>query len=85
MMLYYYVPEEECICMKCNQGIEHELHLIMHCAYYNDIHHNLFGSANEFSGFSDANDCDKFIFLMSHADIVKQTDEACSLMLGRHK
>ena len=35
--------------------------------------------------FDNANDCDKFIFLMSHADIVKQTAKACSLMLERRK
>ncbi len=71
--------------MICNQGIGNEVYLIMHCAYYNDIHHNLFVSPNEFPGFSDANDCDKFIFLMSNADIVKQTAKACSLTSGRRK
>ncbi len=55
----------------------------MHCPYYNDIHHNLFVSTTEFSGFSDANDCDKCMFLMSHANSVKQTAKACSLILER--
>ena len=58
---------------------------LYNCAYYNDIRQNLFVSANEFSDFNNANDCDKFIFLMSHADVVKQIAKACSLMLERRK
>ena len=42
-----YIPEEERICLICNQGIENELHLVMNCAYYNDIRQNLLSEGVE--------------------------------------
>ena len=81
-----YLPCDERVCPICTLGVEDEFHVLMMCNFYEDIREELFEYANvNHPYFSDLNDQEKFIFLVSHVDIVQYTAKACRQILVRRK
>ncbi len=72
---YDNLPEEQCLCPMCNsQVIESEIHVLTKCNLYivlrTDLFHRASSVNNDFNNFTDTQ---KFIFLMTNAEVITQT------------
>ena len=75
-------PMEERFCPFCLNVVENEVHAILHCPEYETERNSLFRKANEYDNtFSRLSDSDKFIFLFSTNEIVRDVAKTCFLIL----
>ncbi len=76
---YENLPEEQSLCTMCDsQAIECEIHVLTKCNLYIDLRTDLFHKAssvnNDFNNFTDTQ---KFIFLMTSAEVIIQRAKTC--------
>ena len=65
------VPACERTCFNYVNDVEYEFHVLMRCALYDDLRHDLFVTANAVNvSFNDLNDNDKFVYLLNYCNIV---------------
>ncbi len=81
------VPEQERICNNCDLNeIENEVHVITRCPMYNDIREDLYlKTSSNCEDFNDLSDNEKFVFIMSNAEIIKYSAKACQAILYRRR
>ncbi len=82
---YENLPEEQCLCPMCDsQVIESEIHLLTKCNLYIDLRTDLFQRAssvnNDLNNFTDTQ---KFIFLMTNAEVIIPTAKTCHAILSK--
>ena len=80
-----YIPEFQRVCQLCDQEIENEIHVLLQCPFYHDIHVDLFQKAADiFVDFRNYVDVEKLKLLMSDA-LFKYTARTCRDILNRRK
>jgi hypothetical protein len=82
-----YIPPEQRICLLCHMNsIEDEMHVLCQCPTYTAERVELFTYAIDInSDFSTMNDAEKFIYLMSNAEMCKITAMTCCLILDKRR
>ena len=82
----HYIPVNERVCEFCMDGIEDEIHVLMKCSLYHDLHQELFYYAEQYNSiFSSLSESERFVYLMSSSDIMKYTAKTCKLILRRRR
>ena len=81
-----YIPADQRICQICLDGVEDEKHVLLKCAFYDDLQRVLIDKACALNpDFMLYDDLDKFKYLMSNTEIVFYTAKTCRLILNRRK
>ncbi len=80
---YEYLPVEQCLCpMSDSKAIESEIHVLTKCNLYiylrTDLFHRASSVNNDFNNFTYTQ---KFIFLMTNAEVITQTAKTCLAIL----
>jgi hypothetical protein len=72
--IYEQVNEEDMVCQLCYQTtVESEMHVILFCSKYDNLHRELFANAAAIeTDFDQLNDVERLIFLFSAQDICFQ-------------
>ena len=77
---------EQRTCFYCNTLVEDEIHVLIHCKLYETERDLLFKKAISLKDdFISMNDTDKFIYLLSNAEVVKYSAKACHEILSKRR
>lgn len=79
-------PVEQRTCFHCIDSVEHELHFLIDCPFYDDIRRKLFQKANRCnSDFYSYNSVEKLIFLMNNINMQSLVASTLYDMFQRRK
>ena len=83
---YRNIPCEERFCVQCNNIVESEMHVLLHCPLYTDIRDTLFYNIEHTIGSMDElSDVHKLAIVLSNENIVNFSARACNDILVRRR
>jgi hypothetical protein len=81
-----YLPVEERCCYVCENSVESELHVIVHCPLYEDLREELFHHCqNADPMFMSRSDEGKMEFILSNHNVAKNSAKILSEILRRRR
>ena len=81
-----YLPENERCCYICLDAVESELHVVCHCPVYHDLRDDLFYICQQSDPlFNNMSDERKLAFILSNADVAKNSANILSKMMRRRR
>ncbi len=82
---YEKLPEEQHLYPMCgSQAIESEINVLTKCNLYIDLRTDLFHRASSVNtDFNNFTDTQKFVFLMTNAEVITQTAKTCHAILSK--
>ena len=75
---YENIPENERKCPICKDFVENEIHVLLHCNFYNSLRIGMLNSArNVCNSFNDLSDQEKLNSILSDERMIKSTAKLC--------
>ena len=73
-------------CFNCQESVEDEVHVLLHCPQYTSLRNELFSKAGDIrNDFYSLDDNEKISFILSDPSIVKESAKTCYMILNKRR
>ena len=73
-------------CFNCQESVEDEVHVLLHCPQYTSLRNKLFSKAGDIrNDFYSLDDNEKISFILSDPSIVKESAKTCYMILNKRR